>query len=257
MTARRATVMLLRAVLTAPTTASPAAIVCASADLFRVPGCSRATVSIAPPKRVCFSSSRSRVAFKSSTTASASSATTISSTLIFLYSICTSPVSNSMLTQPQSTRDPKGQELGAQAVLKHPPTLWMCGCSAWLPHRLRLRLKRRPSRGPNWVAVQGFQIGILIDQILGGGLRNLLRRAFSTRVYPDLSFLGDNNALKYFGVGRLSGDALSPLNHGKLPCGLDRLDLVPSEGQVAHTITMKGDGPIGLAQQFSGEVIAI
>jgi hypothetical protein len=27
------------------------------------------------------------------------------------------------------------------------------------------------------VAVHGFQIGILIDQILGGGLRNLLRRS--------------------------------------------------------------------------------
>ena len=92
---------------------------------------------------------------------------------------------------------------------------------------------------------------------MGGGLRNLLRRAFSTRVYPDLTFLGDNNALEYFRVGRLSGDALSLLNHGKLSSRLDGLDLVPSEGQVARAITMKGDGPIGLAQQFSGEVIAI
>src|ERR1700751_1594056 len=86
MTVRRATFMLLRAVLRAPATVSPAAIVCASADLFRVPECSKATVSIPPPKIVCRSSSRARVAFNSPITASASSATTISSRLIFLYS---------------------------------------------------------------------------------------------------------------------------------------------------------------------------
>jgi hypothetical protein len=46
MTARRATAILSRAAPTATATVSPAAIVCASADLFRVPGWSNATVSI-------------------------------------------------------------------------------------------------------------------------------------------------------------------------------------------------------------------
>jgi hypothetical protein len=83
MTARRATFTLLRAALIAPATVSPAAIVCTSADLFRVPECSKAAVSIPPPKSVCFSSSRSSAAFNCTTTASVSSATTISSTLGF------------------------------------------------------------------------------------------------------------------------------------------------------------------------------
>jgi hypothetical protein len=60
MTARRATLTLSRAALTALATVSPAAIICASADPFRVPVCSTATLSIPPPKSVCFSSSRSR-----------------------------------------------------------------------------------------------------------------------------------------------------------------------------------------------------
>ena len=47
MTARTATNTLSRVVsLTATATVSAAAIACASADLFRVPGCSKATVSI-------------------------------------------------------------------------------------------------------------------------------------------------------------------------------------------------------------------
>ena len=54
--------MLSRAILRAPTTVSTAAVVCASADPFRVPECSNATVSIPPPKSVCFSSRRSRAA---------------------------------------------------------------------------------------------------------------------------------------------------------------------------------------------------
>jgi len=61
-----------------------AAIVCASADFLRSPECSKATVSIPPPKRVCFSSILSSAAFNSPITASASSATTINSTLIFV-----------------------------------------------------------------------------------------------------------------------------------------------------------------------------
>jgi hypothetical protein len=62
-----ATVKLLRTVLTA---ASPATIVCASADLFRVPGCPKATGLGHHTKSVCLSSSRSRAAFNPTTAAS-------------------------------------------------------------------------------------------------------------------------------------------------------------------------------------------
>ena len=87
MTARSATATLLRAVLRATAAVPAAAMVWASADLFRIPECSKATVSIPPPKTVYFSSNRSSAASNSVTTASASSAMTISSTLSFLYNI--------------------------------------------------------------------------------------------------------------------------------------------------------------------------
>ena len=65
MTARRADLARPRAIVTALATVSPAAHVCASADLFRVPRCFTSTASILPPNRVCFSSNKSSEAFKS------------------------------------------------------------------------------------------------------------------------------------------------------------------------------------------------
>ena len=64
-------------------------------------------------------------------------------------------------------------------------------------------------------------------------------------------------ALGDIGIRRLAVDVLALLNHGKLLCSVNGLDLVPSHGYIARHVAMKGHAAAGLVQELTGQLIAI
>src|ERR1700744_1668375 len=101
------------------------------------------------------------------------------------------------------------------------------------------------------VAADLFDVAVLIDQVL-----RVLRRDVLAG-YLDRLILNRDRPLRYIVVRRLTGDMLSLLDNSKLLLGVNGFDLIPGKSKIAGHIAVKGQGSIGLPEQFTSELITI